>query len=166
MKRLGYSDEQARIILLATRRETKPYRRWIPWLCAFTGYRLDEVAGRNVPDIERVGRYWVLNVPTGKTPGSVRKIPLHPALIHEGFLTYVKSLPNPGPLFPSLVPDRFGSRAGTATKRIGDWLRKLQEEKKVLLIEKPRFAPNHSWRHRFKSEARRVRMDVRKPTTL
>lgn len=158
-KRLGYSDEQARIILVATRDEAQPHRRWIPWLCAFTGTRLDEVAGRNVTDIERVGRYWVLNVPTGKTPGSVRKIPLHPALIHEGFLTYVKSLPNPGPLFPSLVPDRFGSRAGTATKRIGDWLRKLQKEKKVLLIEKPRFAPNHSWRHRFKSEARRVRMD-------
>jgi integrase len=100
-----------------------------------------------------------LNVRFGKNNGSVRKIPLHPALIREGFLNYVKSLPNPGPLFPALTPDRFGRRAGTATKRIGDWLRRLQEEKNVLLVEKPRFAPNHSWRHRFKSEARRVRMD-------
>jgi integrase len=158
-RRLGYTDDQARLILSAARDETQPHRRWIPWLCAFTGTRLDEVAGRDVTDIERVGRYWVLNVRFGKNNGSVRKIPLHRALIHEGFLDYVKSLPNRGPLFPSLTPDRFGRRAGTATKRIGDWLRKLQEEKKILLVEKPRFAPNHSWRHRFKSEARRVRMD-------
>jgi integrase len=158
-KRLGYTDEQARLILLAARGEIQAHRRWIPWLCAFTGTRLDEVAGRDVADIERVGRYWVLNVRFGKNNGSARKIPLHPMLIREGFLDYVKSLPSPGPLFPSLTPDRFGRRAGTATKRIGDWLRKLQDEKKVLLVEKPRFAPNHSWRHRFKSEARRVRMD-------
>jgi integrase len=158
-KRLGYTDDQARFILLASRGENQPHRRWIPWLCAFTGTRLDEVAGRDVTDIEQIGRYWVLNVRFGKNNGSVRKIPLHSALIREGFLDYIKSLPNPGPLFPSLTPDRFGRRAGTATKRIGDWLRKLQKEKNVLLVEKPRFAPNHSWRHRFKSEARRVRMD-------
>ena len=31
----------------------------------------------------------------------------------------------------------------------------------ILLGEEPRFAPNHSWRHRFKSEARRVGKDQR-----
>src|SRR5580704_14175201 len=33
VRRLGYSDNQARVILLAARRENKPYRRWIPWVC-------------------------------------------------------------------------------------------------------------------------------------
>jgi integrase len=164
-KREGYNDDQARLILLAARDEDQPHRRWIRWLCAFTGTRLDEVAGADVRDIER-GTRWVLSVRTThrgkngsvKNPASVRKIPLHPALIREGFLEYVNSLPNPGPLFPHLTPDRFGRRAGTATKRIGDRLRRVENETGVLLVEKPRFAPNHSWRHRFKSEARRVGM--------
>jgi len=157
--RRGYTDEQARLILLSARDEEQPHRRWIPWVCAFTGTRLDEVAGRNVADVEKIGTYWVLNIPYAKTPGSVRKVPLHPALIREGFIDYVDGLPRNGPLFPDLKPDRFGRRAGTATKLIGRWLRRLQEEIGILLVEKNRYAPNHSWRHRFKSEARRVRIE-------
>jgi hypothetical protein len=52
-------------------------------------------------------------------------------------------------------------RSGTATKNIGRWLRQVQKKTGVLLVEEPRFAPNHSWRHRFKSEARRVGKDQR-----
>jgi len=158
-KRIGYDDQQARTILMSARDEDLPHRRWIPWVCAFAGTRLDEVAGRNVHDIEKVGLYWVLTIPFGKTPGSARKVPLHPVLIREGFLDYVDGLPTNGPLFPDLTPDRFGRRAGSATKRIGDWLRRLQKETGILLVEKNRYAPNHSWRHRFISEARRVRME-------
>jgi integrase len=159
IKRRGYDGDQARTILLAAREEELAHRRWIPWVCAFTGYRLDEVAGRDVSDVQRIGRYWVLDIPDGKTDGSARKIPLHPALIREGFIDYVKSLSPNGPLFPDLTPDLHGRRAGSATKRIGRWLRQVQEQTGVLLVEQPRFAPNHSWRHRFKSEARRVGMD-------
>jgi integrase len=159
IKRRGYDDDQARTILLAARAEVLAHRRWIPWVCAFTGYRLDEVAGRDVRDVQRIGKYWVLDIPDGKTDGSARKIPLHSALIWEGFIDYVKNLPPNGPLFPDLTPDLHGRRAGSATKRIGRWLRQVQEQTGVLLVEEPRFAPNHSWRHRFKSEARRVGMD-------
>jgi len=158
IKRRGYDDDQARTILLAARDELA-HRRWILWVCAFTGYRLDEVAGRDVRDVQRIDRYWVLDIPDGKTDGSARKIPLHSALIREGFINYVKSLSPDGPLFPDLTPDLHGRRAGSATKRIGRWLRQVQEQTGVLLVEQPRFAPNHSWRHRFKSEARRVGMD-------
>jgi hypothetical protein len=80
-------------------------------------------------------------------------------IIREGFIDYVEALPKDGPLFPDLNPDRFGRRAGAATKKIGDWLRRLQKETGVLLVEKGRYAPNHSWRHRFKSECRRIRME-------
>jgi integrase len=159
IKRRGYDDNQARPIPLAAREEELAHRRWIPWVCAFTGYRLDEVAGRDVRDVQQIGKYWVLDIPDGKTDGSARKIPLHSALIREGFIEYVKSLPPNGPLFPDLTPDLHGRRAGSATKRIGRWLRQVQKRTGVLLVEEPRFAPNHSWRHRFKSEARRVGMD-------
>ena len=40
----------------------KEYLRWLPWVCCFTGCRLDEIAGAAVKDIEQVGPYWVLNV--------------------------------------------------------------------------------------------------------
>jgi integrase len=159
-KRLGYTDEQARIILSAARREKKPYRRWIPWLCAFTGCRLDEVAGRAACDIKRVGSTWVVDILDGKNEGATRKIPLHSKLIAEGFIDYWRNLPPDGPLFPDLTYGRYG-RAGTATKNIGHWLRQVQKETGILLVEKPRYAPNHSWRHRFKSEARRVGRDQR-----
>ena len=39
-KRLGYSDEDARRILIAARGETEPHLRWVPWLACFTGARL------------------------------------------------------------------------------------------------------------------------------
>ncbi len=55
VRRLGYADDQARVILLAARHENKPYRRWIPWLCAFTGCRLDEVARAPRPRTSVVG---------------------------------------------------------------------------------------------------------------
>jgi integrase len=160
VRRLGYDDRQSRIILLASRDEDKPHLRWIPWVCAFTGCRLDEIAGRAARDIQRFGSTWVLDIPEAKNDGSVRTIPLHTNLIAEGFDKYVLSLRNNGPLFPDLTDGRYG-RAGTATKSIGRWLRKLQKEAGVLLVEKPRFAPNHSWRHRFKSQARRVGKDGR-----
>src|SRR5205823_1737119 len=116
---------------------------------------------RNARDIQRVGAAWVLDIPEAKNDGSVRKIPLHSKLIAEtGFLKYVESLPKDGPLFPDLADGRYG-RSGTATKSIGRWLRAVQREAGVLLVEEPRFAPNHSWRHRFKSEARRVGEDGR-----
>jgi integrase len=157
VKRIGYDDHQARTVLLAARDEDPPHRRWIPWVCAFTGCRLDEIAGRNARDIRRIGSIWVLDILTAKNEGSIRKIPLHPKLIAEGFIDYVKSLPSDGPLFPDLTVGKYG-RAGTATKSIGRWLRQVQKELGVLLVEEPRLAPNHSWRHRFKSETRRARI--------
>jgi integrase len=155
VKRLGYDDNQARIILSAARCENKPYRRWIPWVCAFTGCRLDEVASRRARDIKQVGSTWVLDIPEGKNEGAARRIPLHSKLVAEGFIDYWRELPKDGPLFPDLRDGRYG-RAGTATKNIGRWLRQVQKETGILLVEEPRFAPNHSWRHRFKSEALRV----------
>jgi hypothetical protein len=102
----------------------------------------------------------VLDIPEGKNEGAARKIPLHRKLIAEGFIDYWRKLPPDGPLFPDLTYGRYG-RAGTATKNIGRWLRRVQKQAGILLVEEPRFAPNHSWRHRFKSEARRVGQDQR-----
>ena len=157
VRRLGYGDDQACVILLAARRENKPYRRWIPWICALTGCRLDEVAGRDARDIKRVGPTWVLDIPEGKNEGAARKIPLHSKLIAEGFLDYWRELPKDGPLFPDLKGwPIHGRHAGCARTSVDGLVRRYRRTRSILLVEEPRFAPNHSWRHRFKSEARRV----------
>jgi site-specific recombinase XerD len=151
-RRQSYSDEDAALILKAARKE-KGYRRWVPWLLAFTGARLDEVCQALAADIRQdpATGFWYLdiNAEAGKklkNVGSARKVPLHPALIREGFLDFVKSRGR-GPLFPDLKPDRFGSRGGNATKVLGRWTRSLG-------ITDRAKAPNHSWRHRFKDVCR------------
>ena len=64
------------------------------------------------------------------------------------------------PLFPSLRPDKFGSKAGNATKRIGPIVRGLATIMPSLADKS--LSPNHSWRHRLHNEFRRlgVRQDV------
>jgi integrase len=157
-KRLSYSDDDAKLILEAARLEKAADRRWVPWIEAFTGARLEEVCGANVADIEIIDGVTCLHIwednrdddATIKTENSARLVPLHPAIIAEGFLDYVKELPKNGPLFPKLKRDTFGRRGGNGSKRIGRWVRE-----KVGITD-PRKAPNHSWRHRFKTSCRKA----------
>jgi integrase len=149
-ERLPFTDEEAALILQAARRE-EGVKRWVPWLLAFTGARLDEVCQAYTSDVRTAQGIWYLDINEDhgkrlKNKGSIRKVPLHQALVDDGFLDYVQSLPE-GPLFPDLTPDRFGSPGGTATKRLGRWIRSLG-------IEDPKKVPNHSWRHRFKDLCR------------
>jgi len=85
-----------------------------------------------------------------KTAGSERVVPVHPDLIDRKFLRFVQQSPK-GPLFPGIKPDRFGSRGGSGTKILGRWIRALG-------IVDPRISPSHSWRHRFKTMARRYQL--------
>jgi integrase len=160
-KRRSYTAEDAKRILEAARKENDAHLRWVPWIEGFTGARLEEVCGANAADVHEFGGVWVLDIRLDhrgddasiKNEGSERRVPLHPAIIAEGFLDYVNSLPKKGPLFPHVTPDRFGSRAGNGTKTIGRWIRK------EVGITDPRKAPNHSWRHYFISICRDFEVD-------
>jgi hypothetical protein len=98
-KRVGYTDSDARKILLTARQENAAYLRWTPWVCAFTGCRLDEIVSAMVRDIEKVGDIYVLAIRLDyrdanaslKTEESDRKVPLHPALVAEGFIGYSRA---------------------------------------------------------------------------
>lgn len=156
-KRLPYTDDDAKLLLQAARRE-EGAKRWVPWLLAYTGARLEEVCQSFASDIRQEKGIWYLDInadhptKTLKNAGSARKVPLHPAIIKEEFLRYVQELPKGSPLFPDLSPDRFGRRGGNGTKIIGRWVRGLG-------ITDPRKAPNHSWRHRFKDLCRAVSIE-------
>jgi integrase len=157
-KKLGYDNEQTKRILLAAQNEKEPHKRWVPWLGAGTGARVDEICGAMVRDIDVIDGIHCLHIRLDhrekgaslKNENSVRVVPLHPAIITDGFLAYVASLSKNGPLFPNVTPDRFGKRGGNGTKTIGRWIRKK------IGITDPRIQPNHAWRHRFKSQSRKA----------
>jgi integrase len=153
-----FTESEAASILVAARQETDASLRWLPWLACFTGARIGELAQSAKEDVQRIGPDgpWFLHLHaegdgrTLKTPHSERQVPLHPALVAEGFLQHVAALPVGSPILPDLRPDKFGSRGGTATKKHGRWLRK------VVGITDARKDPAHAWRHRFEDQARRA----------
>lgn len=154
----AFSDEEAGRVLAAARKE-KGWLRWLPWLLCLTGVRLNEACQSVKEDVAVVDGVTVLRVHDDadgrsiKNEESRRDVPLHPALIAEGFGEYVAKLRPGSPLFPDLASDGiFGRRAALATKNLGYWTRRK------VGIEDPRISPAHSWRHWFIGACRRVVM--------
>jgi len=150
-----YSEDDAAAILKAARLE-KGWRRWLPWMLAFTGARVGELADLQCRDVREVAGVMVIAVEATaarriKTENAQRLIPVHPALVAEGFLTYARSLPAGGPLFPDITPDSAGQRTPYAQAKHGLWVRD------VVGINDPRKAPAHAWRHRLRDALLRVR---------
>ncbi len=167
----GFTDAEALAILRATLvddqsqgRRTEENRRairWLPWICAFTGARITEAAQLRTIDLIEEGGILCLRI----TPeagsvkaGNYRIVPLHPQLLDMGLPAMIRSLA-PGPIFYHLKPFRGVAadpveRAQTVGAKVGEWVRK------VVKITDPALQPNHAWRHRFKTVAREVGMDV------
>ncbi|MGX5851262.1 hypothetical protein ACWGTO_29815, partial [Mesorhizobium sp. PL10] len=92
------SDEEAKAILQGAlsrqRRQESPKtfvaKRWIPWLCAFTGARVGELAQLRKQDAFTQDRIWTTRITpeagTVKT-NEARDVPLHQQLIDLGFAT-------------------------------------------------------------------------------
>lgn len=150
-----YSDEDATRILLAARKETSPALRWSHWIMAFSGMRAGEVLQLLGHDVRAEGGIWFLDVNEDHSTKSVktsqrRHVPLHPALIAEGFLNYVTTIEADAPLFPEKGLDQHGHRGGRAWNLIGKWIRE------TIGITDPTKAPDHSWRHRVEDELRSI----------
>jgi integrase len=151
--RLPFSDDDAARILLAARKETAPSLRWAHWIMAFSGMRVGEVLQLTRGDVGQWGAIWFLDVnedAPGKTvkTGQRRHVPVHPALLAEGFIEYVESLPADAALFPDKRADVHGNRGGRGWNQVGKWVREtvgITDERKV---------PNHSWGHRMEDELR------------
>ena len=155
--RAKYDDDEAKRILAAARQE-RGALRWLPWLLCFTGARIGELAELRRGDVREEAGVAIFDIrPTtvraGKNATMQRMLPIHPALVAEGFLAYVAELPEKptGPLFPDLAPDPRGSRVVPAQSRLSRWMRS------TVGITDPKKAPAHSWRHRMEDELRKVR---------
>jgi len=141
-------------------------QRWVPWLCAYSGARVGEIAQMHscriaeheLPDGKK---YWCMEITPldGDVKDSeARTIPLHSHVIEQGFLDYAKRRQKVGkPLFYEPELGRGAETHRQANKvgdRLGQWVR---EDLKIVGVQ-----PNHGWRHRFETISRNkdIREDV------
>ncbi|MCX5580795.1 tyrosine-type recombinase/integrase [Kaistia terrae] len=159
----GFTDEEALVILKhatayqrgSERPATAAAKRWVPWLCAYTGGRVGELAQLRKQDIRQEAGRWILHITpdagTVKTD-EARDVPLHAHLIEQGFIDFVTKA-KPGPLF--LIPAKDGDVLGPlqgVKNRLAEFVREVFTD--------PRVAPNHGWRHRFKTVCRDMGIDA------
>jgi len=153
---LPYENAEVARLLALARKEDRPDRRWLPWLAATTGARIGELAqlwGSRIKEIDGIPAMVLAPAEDGgslKNEGSERTVPLHPALIEQGFLDFVKAR-GAGPLFyrkSSGKPAKKHASKGV-TNRLAGWVREAG-------FDDPRKAPNHAFRHWFKSAAARA----------
>ncbi|MEO0853912.1 MAG: hypothetical protein AAFY15_10495, partial [Cyanobacteria bacterium J06648_11] len=134
-----YTLVEARAILQAARKETKPERRWLHWLLAYSGARVEELVGLSPSDVREIEGHWFASVHTEgqrtlKNAYAIRMIPVHPDVIAEGFLGYVTALKNSG-------EERLFPKSAAALSR--NWIRN------TVGIQRPNVPPHHGWRHLF-----------------
>lgn len=157
---LGFSDEEASTILRAASKETRPAIRWIPLLCAASGARVGEMAQLRGEDVIVQDGIYALRITAEagslKNLGSERVIPVHPALIEAGFLTFAGS--RKGPLFFNPTRRKADAKKPPhkiVAKNVAAWVQGLGLE----VGRAHRKDPSHAWRHRFKTLARAARIN-------
>lgn len=155
-----FTPDEVRLILMKAR-DAAPEIKWPNWLAAYAGARLAEIVEAQTGDIEIpedgtvVFHIRLRNRPDRqqvKTEFSERPVPVHPAVLAEGFLAYVEAIRarhgGDGPLFPQFKMWR-GRLNTDASARLMKWLRGevgIKHPKKVF----------HSWRHTVKTRFREV----------
>ncbi len=153
-----FTRDEAAMILEAARGRSG-FLRWAPWVLCFTGARVGEIAQATRSDIVTIHGVTALRIhdegegASVKNAASVRTVPIHPALMAEGFIEYVAALPLGSPLWPDVpLSKSFGTRASEASRVMTRWLRN------DLKLADQLISPSHSWRHYFIDAARGVVM--------
>lgn len=113
---------------------TKAWQFWIPRIGLFQAMRLNEIAQLQCKDVYQDNGYWIFDINKNdgkgvKNRSSVRKIPIHSALINNGFLDYHEGVRASGSdsLWPSLTP-----KQGNWGYRVGSYWRDLRDKHNVL----------------------------------
>ena len=162
----AFRPEEAAVILRAALTYGHPKtmqeraRRWVPWLCAYSGALAGEITQMRSIDVQERAGFYVMNITpeAGSTKThNARIVPIHSHLVEQGFIEFVRRSGS-GPLFyhpredkaepdDPLKPRR--SRADTTRAHLSDWVRELG-------ITDPELKPMHAWRETFKQIADRV----------
>jgi len=143
----------AAIAIKDTSKPSVAAKRWVPWLCAYTGARVGEIGQLRKRDLVKRDGVFALHL----TPeaGSMktkeaRTVPLHEHMLAQGFREFVEAQPD-GPLFHNPERPRTTSASAVVVKkrlasqvssRLAKWVRELG-------VDDPAVRPNHAWRHLF-----------------
>jgi integrase len=125
-------------------------RRWIPWICAYTGARVNEITQLRKEDVQQIEGVWTIHITPeagGVKTNEARTVPLHEHLIEQGFIRAIADKPH-GPLFYNPEHERGGSDRGQH-KKVGHFLAKWV--RKSVGVTDEAIMPNHAWRHTFKT---------------
>jgi integrase len=131
----AFTPEEQRSILSAAsaiktfRKRDDAARRWVPWLCAYTGARVGEITQlRRADVIERGGIHALRITPDAGTVKNARArvVPLHEHLIAQGLLRFVEKREE-GPLFYKQRPTTTTTDADPMKRKkaLADWVREL-----------------------------------------
>lgn len=160
----GFDEAQVLTILTGTLAtpshltspEMKAARRWVPWICAYTGARISEITSLWPADVEKIGEHYAFIIKEGLAKSKrMRRVPVHMHLQSQGFLEYVEQRRALGkPLFYEPARAR-GSRKSNPQyakvgERLGEWIR--------ISLRITGVQPNHGWRHLFRELARGTEM--------
>ncbi|WP_441279830.1 DUF6538 domain-containing protein [Bradyrhizobium sp. 63_E2_N1_3] len=162
----GFTDDEAAAILKTAlgysgaakeHAKTAAAKRWLPWLCAYSGARIGEVAQLRRDDIRREGDHYVATITPEAGPvknKEAREVPLHPHLIELGFIEFVTASAK-GYLFLTVAKDaEVRGKLRALKNRLAEFVRDIVPDKRV--------APNHGWRHRFITMSRKHGLDQEK----
>jgi integrase len=157
----GFTNDEALAILKAAvsyeaPKAEKPHttaaKRWVPWLCAFTGARVGEMLQLRKKDVSKDedGHWQIVITPEAGSvkTGKARAVPLHPQLIEIGFVKFAISAKDGYLFLPPGTKD--GNHRGGVKNRLQDFVRGI--------VPDPNVQPNHGWRHRFITLARRYQI--------
>ena len=101
-------EEQQTILAAASKIDTSGdggrqalVRRWVPWICAYTGARVNEITQLRAEDVQQLDGHWVIKITpeAGRVKTKeVRYVPVHEHLLEMGLLTLVNKQ-KAGPIF-------------------------------------------------------------------
>lgn len=165
LREKGLTDAEALLILRATLTdpagrlspERAFARRWVPWICAYTGARVNEITQLRGQDVVKRDGIWTIRITpeAGSTKShTARIVALHPDLVAQGFPDVASRMS--GPLFFNPALHRGGNDGNPQSKKVGEYLARWVRE---IGVDDVRVQPNHGWRHRFKSQARLFDLD-------
>lgn len=167
----SFRDAELQTILTATLQPPPPRmqahhsaaRRWVPWLCFYSGARPGEICQLRKEDVIQERGRWALRLtPEAGTikDKEARTVPLHEHLIEQGFIEFVKGHKG-GALFfdPALLrragDDPTNPRRHPAEKvrmRLAEWIREIG-------VKDTAISPMHAFRNTWKTNALHAGID-------
>ena len=108
-------------------RDLYAYHFWVILIALHSGARLNEICQLRICDIIKAQGYWCFNFQeqgegqSVKTENSIRKVPIHKALLNLGFLEFVQSRKNESPSSDLLFIGLNFDKKNKFGKKVSDW---------------------------------------------